>query len=124
MIRFNTTYRELLSNDLGAVGALLVDIGCGRYAPPPGDDDAARAAWETDLARVREGGLRSVDRNGDRTHTKIQTWLRDLGIALGFWVHVAANDRGRTTASGCRGDGCRGELPVSLEQGPVATQSA
>ena len=119
IIRFNSTYRELLSNDLGAVGGLLFDVGSGRYAPPPAGDDAARAAWEADLARVRdEAAVRPVDRNGDRTHTEIQAWLRDLGSAFGFGVHVAANDRGRPFGDGRLGDGCLDELPVGLAQGP------
>ena len=41
----NARYRDLLSNDLGAVAGLLFDIGSGRYqAPPRGDDASARAA--------------------------------------------------------------------------------
>jgi type II restriction enzyme len=45
-------------------------------------------------------------RDGDRTHTEIQGWLRDLGRALGFGVWVAANDRGRAYGDGRLGDGC------------------
>ena len=119
VMRLNATYRELLSNDLGAVGGLLFDIGSGRYPPPPAGDDAARASWEADLARVREeAASRPADRNADRTHTEIQAWLRDLGRAFGFSVHVAANDRGRPFGDGRLGDGCLDELPVALAQGP------
>ncbi|MBI2752868.1 MAG: hypothetical protein HYX46_05055 [Betaproteobacteria bacterium] len=39
--------------------------------------------------------LVDAGRECDRTHTEVQAWLRDLGRALGFSVHVAANDRGR-----------------------------
>lgn len=119
VLRLNSAYRELLSNDLGAIGGLLFDIGTGRYAPPPADNDGARAAWEADLARVRdEAATRPADRNEDRTHTEIQAWLRDLGRAFGFAVHVAANDRGRPFAEGRLGDGCLDELPVNLAHGP------
>lgn len=31
----------------------------------------------------------------DRSHAEIQAWLRDLGLALGYDVWIAANDRGR-----------------------------
>jgi hypothetical protein len=61
-----------LSNDLGAVGGLLFDIGSGRYSPPPrGDDAEARLAWETDLARARQESAkgraaRDAARAGDR----------------------------------------------------------
>ena len=119
IIRLNATYRPLLSNDLGAIGGLLFDIGSGRYAPPPSGDNAARSSWEADLARIRdESRVRPVDRNADRTHAEIQGWLRDLGIALGFGVHVAANDRSRPYANGRLADGCLDELPVDLTQGP------
>ena len=54
------------------------------------------------------------DSDGDRTHTEIQAWLRDLGRALGFDVWVAANDRARAFGTGRLGDGCLPSLPASL----------
>ena len=85
----NATYRDLHSNDLGAIAGLLFDIGSGRYQPPPLSDDAsARATWETDLASVRATAAQeralATAREQDRTHTEIQGWLRDLGMALGY----------------------------------------
>lgn len=90
VLRLNAEHRDLFSNDLGAVAGLLFDVGHGRYAAPPRDgDEAARAAWEADLARVREESAtaRKALENaaeGDRTHSEIQAWMRDLGRALGF----------------------------------------
>lgn len=113
-------HRDLLSNDLGAVAGLLFDIGSGRYAAPPRDEDArACAAWEADLARVREEvektrKARDTEREGDRTHTEVQGWLRDLGRALGFDVWIAANDRNRSYGSGRLADGCMEVLPDSV----------
>lgn len=118
IIEFNTTFRSLLSNDLGAVGGLLFDVGSGRYpAPPREDDTAALQIWEADLAQVREEAAKSNKilneaREGDHTHTEIQGWLRDLGIALGYSVWVAANDRGRPINGGKLGDGCLDMLPT------------
>lgn len=117
MLALNERYRDVLSNDLGALAALLFDVGSSRYAAPPLlDDSAARAEWERDLARVREdaGTSRAVRiaREGDRTHTEVQGWLRDLGIALGFDVWVAANDTGRPYGSGKLGNGCIASLPL------------
>jgi type II restriction enzyme len=115
-------HRDLLSNDLGAVAGLLFDIGSGRYAAPPRDDDAAAlAAWETDLARVREEGenarrARQTEREGDRTHTEVQGWLRDLGRSLGFDVWIAANDRNRSYDGVRLGDGCLEALPRSADE--------
>ncbi len=118
IVRLNSAHRELLSNDLGAIAGLLFDVGSGRYAAPPSDDEA-RAAWEADLARVRaQAANRPSESNADRTHTEIQTWLRDLGRALGFAVHVAANDRRRPVGHGRLADDCLDELPVDLAQGP------
>jgi type II restriction enzyme len=120
VLRLNDEYRDLLSNDLGAIGGLLFDVGTGRYAAPPrADDAAARAAWEADLRRVREETanerkILETTRADDRTHTEVQAWLRDLGIALGFDVWIAANDRGREWNGGVLRDGCLDELPPAL----------
>ncbi len=120
ILRLNDEHRALLSNDLGAIAGLLFDIGNGSYAPPPRDDDeVATAAWQADLARVREESVASRKaarqaQEQDRTHTEVQGWLRDLGLALGFGVWIAANDRGRAFAQGRLGDGCVDDLPASL----------
>ncbi len=120
ILRLNTEYRDLLSNDLGAVAGLLFDVGIERYkAPPPQGDEVAFAAWQADLERVRTEAetLRGADeraRAGEHTHTQVQAWLRDLGTALGFDVWVAANDRGRAIGTGVLGDGCRESLPDSI----------
>ncbi len=121
MLRINETHRNLLSNDLGAVAGLLFDIGTERYTAPPRDDDAAAlAAWETDLAKVRESAKKSKSADEDRTHTEIQQWLRDLGRALGFDVWIAANDQGRETPNGKLGDDCLEALPDELAAAPGA----
>jgi type II restriction enzyme len=120
ILRMKNDHREMLSNDLGAIGGFLFDVGAGRYAvPPPEDDAAARSAWEHDLARVRALSVKEqkelqTAREGDRTHTEVQAWLRDLGKALGFDVWVAANDRGRPCGAGKLGDGCLPELPAAV----------
>lgn len=121
IVRLNAEHRDLLSNDLGAIGGLLFDVGSGRYLPPPRSDDAAAdAAWRADLARVREQSAKEqkaldAAREGDRTHTEVQGWLRDLGLALGFDVWIAANDRGRALGGGRLGDGCLERLPAAIE---------
>ena len=126
ILELNARYRNLLSTDLGAVAGLLFDVGTDRYsAPPQGDDAAARAAWEADLAQARAESAKlervlAAARDGDRSHTEIQGWLRDLGRALGFDVWVAANDRGRACGDGRLGDGCLEALPQALEQSPGA----
>lgn len=126
ILRLNAQYRSLLSNDLGAIGGFLFDLGSERFAPPPAiDDAAATAAWQADLARVREQTAKErkqseTARDADVTHTKIQGWLRDLGIALGFEVWIAANDRSRAYESGKLGDRCLAELPAAIAGLPGA----
>jgi type II restriction enzyme len=126
MLRLNTEHRDLLSNDLGAIGGLMFDLGSGRYAAPPKDDDeAARTAWREDVARVRDDATKDrktneAAREGDLTHTNVQGWLRDLGRALGFSVWIASNDRGRPYGEGRLGDGCLAALPASVASAPGA----
>lgn len=128
VLELNARYRDLLSNDLGAIAGLLFDVGTGRYPAPPASDSAAgRAAWKEELAAVRAASTqqqRALDaaREGDRTHTEVQGWLRDLGIALGYDVWIAANDRGRAYGDGAGrlADGCLMSLPVELASAPGA----
>lgn len=124
MVRINTEHRAMLSNDLGAIAGLLFDLGTGRYVAPPRENDAAAlAAWEADLAKVREASaaaakaLKAAEQE-DRSHTQVQGWLRDLGKSLGFDVWVAANDRNRSHDGGRLCDGCVDALPSSLENSP------
>ncbi len=126
VLELNAQYRDLLSNDLGAIAGLLFDVGSGRYAAPPQrDDTAARVAWEADLARVREDSAKDAKalataRDNDRTHTEIQGWLRDLGHALGYAVWIAANDRTRAYENGRLCDGCLDTLPAEVTSAPGA----
>nr|WP_247648888.1 type II restriction endonuclease [Gluconobacter cerinus] len=112
ILKLNATYRSLLSNDLGAIGGLLFDLGSGRYtAPPLENDETARKLWEADLHQVREQSVKearilAAERETDHTHTEIQGWLRDLGLSLGYDVWIAANDRSRPWQDGKLGDGC------------------
>ena len=120
ILRLNDRHRALLSNDLGAIAGLLFDVGQGRFAAPPRDDDAsARAAWEEDLARVRVAA-KEAEADPDVGHTTVQGWLRDLGRALGFDVWIAQNDRGRAYEGGALGDRCLDELPAWLTDHPGA----
>jgi type II restriction enzyme len=126
VLKLNVQYRDLLSNDLGAIAGLLFDVGSGRYtAPPTGNDAEARAAWAADLAAVRATNVQrdktlAAATSNDRTHTQIQGWLRDLGQSLGFDVWIASNDRGREHKGGRLGDGCLSALPDVVASAPGA----
>lgn len=120
ILELNDRYRNVLSNDLGAIGGLLFDIGTGRYPPPPNSDDSgAIGAWRDALEKVREeaAALSKSERQEQEnahTHTEIQGWLRDLGRALGFDVWIAANDRSREFNGGPLSEGCLTELPATI----------
>ena len=118
ILNMNDRHRDLLSNDLGAVGGLLFDVGAKRYPAPPLDD--AGAGGHDWLARIEQARAeatkldKTVATQGetDRTHAEIQAWLRDLGFALGYDVWVAANDRGRLHAGVPLARGCLDRLPL------------
>lgn len=119
ILRLNAEHRELLSNDLGAIAGFLFDVGSGRYPLPPREgDESARQRWEADLAQVREDARlrkgRDKHAEDEHTHTQVQGWLRDLGLALGFDVHIATNDRAREYSESRLGDGCCDDLPSTI----------
>lgn len=121
ILELNRAYRDLLSNDLGAIAGFLFDVGTERFnAPPVGAGDAARDAWLSELSKARETAKRlegpiATARENDLTHTQVQAWLRDLGLALGFQIWVASNDRGRSYNGATLAAGCLDRLPPSLE---------
>ena len=121
MLELNAAHRSLLSNDLGAVAAFLFDLGCGRYPLPEQDGPASLDRWRSDLDAVRsESAVASkaalAAREADHTHTEIQGWLRDLGLALDYGVWVAANDASRPYGIGRLGVGCLTRLPDPLAE--------
>ncbi|MBP2278611.1 MULTISPECIES: hypothetical protein [Sphingomonas] len=120
VLDLNEQFRDLLSNDLGAIGGLLFDIGSGRYPAPPRDEgDQAAGSWAARLEQARTEAQslnKALQKQGesDRTHSEIQAWLRDIGHALGYDVWIAANDRGRLHDGVRLGEGCLECLPESI----------
>lgn len=122
VLDLNDDHRDLLSNDLGAIGGLLFDIGSGRY-PAPRMDDGDSGDWLSRLEQARtEAATLSkaqiVQGEVERTHSDIQAWLRDLGLLLGYDVWMAANDRGRLHEGVPLGRNCLERLPL-----PIATSA-
>lgn len=125
VLELNAVLRTMLSNDLGAIAAFLFDLGCGRYPLPEQDGSVSLDRWRADLDAVRaESAVISkatlAAQEADHTHTEVQGWLRDLGLALGYGVWVAANDAGRAYGAGRLADGCLKRLPDNLEQSNAA----
>ena len=125
ILKLNAAHRSLLSNDLGAVTAFLFDVGSGRY--PLADRESATFPehWHRDLEQVRAesaaaSGAMQAAREADNTHTEIQGWLGDLGLALGYAVWVAANDGNRPYGAGRLADQCLERLPDGLACNPAA----
>ena len=120
ILALNAAHRTLLSNDLGAVAGFLFDVGSGRYPLPERDAPGALERWREDLERLRAEAAGAASKaaqaasEADHTHTEIQGWLRDLGLALGFDVWIASNDGGRPYAGGRLSDGCLDRLPERL----------
>lgn len=120
ILALNTTHRSLLSNDFGAVAGFLFDVGSGRYPLPERDTSAALERWREDLERIRAEATGAASkaeqaaREADHTHTEVQGWLRDLGLALGFGVWIASNDGNRPYGNGRLSDGCLQRLPERL----------
>jgi type II restriction enzyme len=120
MLELNQSFRSLLSNDLGAIAGLLYDLGSGRYPiPDPASRDAGKTPWEERLSAIRdllatESRAMRQRTESDHTHTEVQGWLRDLGLALGYGVWIASNDRNREYADGRLRDGCLNALPSSI----------
>ena len=87
ILRLNAQHRDLLSNDIGAIGGLLFDVGSARYlAPPQASDGASPVAWLADVEKMRTAARSKAEDAGDahdRSHTDVQRWLRDSGRALG-----------------------------------------
>ncbi|MCU0883346.1 MAG: type II restriction endonuclease [Beijerinckiaceae bacterium] len=120
----NQRYRHLFSNDLGAVGGFLFDVGSGRY-PAPVAGATSAGDWIARLDAAKQEALRSAKPGTggaeiDRRHSEVQAWLRDLGRALGYDVWMAANDRGRLHDGVPLGTGCLERLPVAIETAPGA----
>src|SRR3546814_19526316 len=82
ILDLNDRYRDLLSNDLGAVGGLLFDIGSGRFPAPPRSDSTENASdWTAMLDETRAQAQKldkaiANQKESDRTHGEIQSWLR------------------------------------------------
>ena len=119
----NHRYRELFSNDLGAVAGFLFDVGSGRY-PAPAEAAGTAMEWNERLEAARLEALTAFKATTstatDRTHSEVQAWLRDLGIALGYDIWMAANDRGRLYDGVPLGHGCIDRLPLAIESAPGA----
>jgi type II restriction enzyme len=98
----NASLSPALSTDLGAFTGLLFDVGVGKIVT---ESNAVavltreREAIEK-VARQRHREV-ETDQQEESEHLKIQYLLTKIGTSLGYAVHVAANDRGKSYDGQC-----------------------
>jgi type II restriction enzyme len=92
----NERYRQSFSNDLGAIGGLLYEVGSNRLLVNDAqiEDAAARIEVEERLAKRRKS--LQAEQEEEDLHTEMQFHLLKIGAALGYSVIPAANDRARS----------------------------
>lgn len=122
IVTLNEQYRSLLSNDLGAIAGLLFDIGNGRY---PIVSSGTASDWKSALNQVlventAAMNARNLAQANDHTHTEIQGWLRDLGLALDYEVWIASNDKNRQYLGARLSEGCLSQLPEAIRSADTA----
>lgn len=95
--RANAKVRDHLSKDLGALGGLLYEIGCGRLLirGNAGAVLGAEKAKAEKAARARHAEV-LAEQAGNSEHARIQYLLIKIGRALKYDVYVARNDRHRS----------------------------
>ena len=98
----NAGLRPPLSTDLGAFAGLLFDIGVGKLLIGSNlAEGLARERQEVEKLLRRRHREVEVDRAEEDEHLKIQYLLTTVGRSLGYSVHVATNDRGRSYKGQC-----------------------
>lgn len=94
MMETNARYKDLLSNDLGALAGLLFDVGEGQLEPVGLElSDAEREKLAKKLKK-RHDEVRDSLAEAD-LHTEMQYHLLKIGKAIGYDVIAASNDRSK-----------------------------
>jgi type II restriction enzyme len=96
MLAANKKHQSLLSNDLGALGGLLFEIGTGNLVAGEAQpmDDGERKRIDRQLQKRHAEVLSEQQEVG--LHTEMQYHLLKIGRSLGYDALVAANDRSRS----------------------------
>jgi type II restriction enzyme len=96
MLETNQQYRGDLSTDLGALAGLLFEVGNQKMAT--GNDDYLSADERSRLEKTIEKRRKEVmlEREEESLHTEMQYHLIKVGLALGYDVYPASNDRSKS----------------------------
>lgn len=95
MLSVNAEYRQLLSNDLGALSGLLFEIGAGNLLVPGLADQPVveREKLQKQLSKRHKEVI--DEQREEQTHSEMQYHLLTIGRALGYDVVAARNDISR-----------------------------
>lgn len=97
ILQVNDQFKNLLSNDMGAISGLLFDIGVGKIVV----DENVQIVIKKE-GKKREKIIQKrhqdvqIEIEEEHTHTKIQYILIKTGKSLGYDVLVASNDRAKS----------------------------
>jgi type II restriction enzyme len=115
VIEINAKYSHHLSNDLGAIAALLFDIGDGRL---PIDISIGVTDWPARKDEIQKtlalSAAKRIKKDSEISHNTVQGWLKELGIGLGFDVWIALNDHSRDYKGKSLASGCLAHLPPAI----------
>ncbi|MCB5239367.1 hypothetical protein [Niallia circulans] len=95
IIEYNNEHPLLLSKDLGAIGGLLFEIGCGRQVIRENQNIALVNFTKYEAKAKKRHSDVLKDLQETNTHTEMQYYLAKLGISLGYKVWIARNDHKR-----------------------------
>lgn len=95
IIDYNETHSLLLSKDLGAIGGLLFEIGCGRQIIQENHNLVLENFSKQEEKSKKRHSDVLKDLEETNTHTEMQYHLAKLGKSLGYKVWIARNDHKR-----------------------------
>lgn len=96
LIEKNNVHKSLLSNDLGAMAGLLFEIGMQKLVI--GGDEYLSEPERKKLEKLMEKRHQDIkaEKEDENLHTEMQYHLLKIGIALGYDVICAFNDKSRS----------------------------
>jgi type II restriction enzyme len=96
IIETNQIYRQMLSNDYGAISGLLFEIGIGRIVIPENAEKIIAKEEEKKLKTIKKRHLQVLaDFKEENEHSEMQYSLGKLGRQLGYDVWIAQNDHSK-----------------------------
>jgi len=97
IIKTNEELQPLISKDLGAISGLLFDVGVGRIALDE-NWEAVVGIEKEKLEKLLKKRHIEVENElyEENEHLKMQILLTEVGVRLGYDVHVAINDRSKS----------------------------